>query len=517
MKFKAILVIFFLAVLKVSASSDVDTIIIKSDDSSERVARDLDSLVNTWYVKIAIKQNLRENDSDTVSYQCPDSVYISRLSKINSIISLPFNNIIRNHIEVYTVRQREKFCAVLGLKDYYFPMIEDVFDSYGLPAEFKYMAVIESALNPNAVNRHSGAAGMWQFMYSTGRLYGLTINSVVDERKDPVKATHAAARYIKDLYDIYQDWVLVIAAYDCGPGNVNKAIRRSGNKKDYWEIYYHLPRETRGYIPQYIAAAYAVNYYAEHNLQPLPLNIPVATDTIIVNKDMHLAQISEVMNIPLGELQALNPQYRTGLVPGSSKPQSLTLPMNHLGDFIDLTDTIRQYKSDVYLNKSTRIADPTRSSYVTVNIKGRTKLIYSVKDGDNISFIAEWYKVGLSDLRNWNNIYRNYIRVGQKLVVYVDPAKSDYYAKINTMSFADKQALIGKAALVNAQAEVVPSQEPGDTLGDYIIYTVRNGDTIWDIVRMYDNVTATQVLSLNNISDAGKIKVGQKLKIKKKS
>jgi membrane-bound lytic murein transglycosylase D len=517
MKFKAILIIFFLAVWKVSASSDVDTIIIKSDNSSDRVARDLDSLVNTWYVKIAIKQKLRENDSDTVSYQCPDSVYISRLSKINSIISLPFNNIIRNHIEVYTVRQREKFCAVLGLKDYYFPMIEDVFDSYGLPAEFKYMAVIESALNPNAVNRHSGAAGMWQFMYSTGRLYGLTINSVVDERKDPVKATHAAARYIRDLYDIYQDWVLVIAAYDCGPGNVNKAIRRSGNKKDYWEIYYHLPRETRGYIPQYIAAAYAVNYYAEHNLQPLPLNIPVATDTIIVNKDMHLAQISEVMNIPLGELQALNPQYRTGLVPGSSKPQSLTLPMNHLGDFIDLTDTIRQYKSDIYLNKSTRIADPTRSSYVTVNIKGRTKLIYTVKDGDNISFIAEWYKVGLSDLRNWNNIYRNYIRVGQKLVVYVDPAKSDYYAKINTMSFAEKQALIGKAALVNTQAEVVPLQEPGDTLGDYIIYTVRNGDTICDIVKMYDNVTATQVLSLNNISDAGKIKVGQKLKIKKKS
>jgi membrane-bound lytic murein transglycosylase D len=517
MRFKAILIIFFLAVLKVKAASDVDTIIIKSDNSSERIARDLDSLVNTWYVKIAIK-NLGEQEGDTAGLQCPDSVYINRLSKINSIISLPFNNIIRNHIELYTIRQREKFCAVLGLKDYYFPMIEDVFDSYGLPAEFKYMAVIESALNPNAVNGRSGAAGLWQFMYSTGRMYGLTINSVVDERRDPVKATHAAARYLKDLYDIYNDWVLVIAAYDCGPGNVNKAIKRSGNKKDYWEIYYRLPKETRGYIPQYIAAAYAVNYYAEHNLQPLPLNIPVATDTIMVNKDIHLAQISEVMGIPLGELQALNPQYRTGLVPGYSKPQTLTLPMNHLGDFIDLTDTIRSYKSDVYLSKTTRIADPTRSSYITTNIKGKTKLIYTIKDGDNIGFISEWYKVGLSDLRNWNNIYRNNIRVGHKLVIYVDPAKAEYYSKINTMSFAEKQALVGKTAVSNSQPlTATATMLPEDTDGEYIIYTVHNGDTIWDIVKMYDNVTATQVLSLNNISDPGKIKAGQKLKIKRKS
>jgi len=516
MRFTAIVITLFFAVLNANAASDVDTIIIKSDDSSERIARDLDSLVNTWYVKIAIKNNHNENNIDTLAVQCPDSVYESRIHKINSIIYLPFNNIIRNHIEVYTVRQREKFCAVLGLKDYYFPMIEDVFDSYGLPAEFKYMAVIESALNPNAVNRRSGAAGMWQFMYSTGRMYGLTINSVVDERKDPVKATHAAARYIKDLYEIYKDWVLVIAAYDCGPGNVNKAIKRSGNKKDYWDIYYRLPKETRGYIPQYIAAAYAVNYYADHNLQPLPLNIPVATDTIMVNKDIHLAQISEVMNIPLGELQALNPQYKIGLVPGSSKPQTLTLPMNHLGDFIDLTDTIRQYKSDVYLSKATRIADPTRSTYVTTSIKGKTKLIYTVKDGDNIGFIAEWYKVGLSDLRNWNNIYRNNIRVGQKLVVYVDPSKAEGFSKINTMELTDKQALAGKAAVPNSQP-LATAIGPGEIDGDYIIYTVRKGDSIWDIVKMFDNVTTTQVLSLNNISDPSKIKVGQKLKIKKKS
>lgn len=515
MRFTAILITFFLTVFTANAASDVDTIIIKADDSSERIARDLDSLVSTWYVKIALKQNLGEYHGDTTLLQCPDSVYEKRISKINSIIFLPFNNIIRNHIEVYTIRQREKFSAVLGLRDYYFPMIEDVFDSYGLPAELKYMAVIESALNPEVVNRRSGATGMWQFMYSTGRMYGLTINSIIDERRDPVKATHAAAKYIKDLYQIYKDWMLVIAAYNCGPGNVNKAIKRSGNKKDYWEIYYRLPRETRGYIPQYIAAAYAVNYYPEHNIIPLPLNIPVATDTIMVTKDMHLAQISEVMGIPLGELHALNPQYKTGFVPGASKPQVLTLPMNHLGDFIDLSDTIRQYKPDIYLSKTTRIADPTRSSYITSDIKGKTKLIYTVQDGDNIGFIAEWYRVGLSDLRNWNNIYRNNIRVGQKLVLYVDPSKSEYFSKINTLSLAEKQALVGKAAVSNPQP--LRPTTPEETDGEYITYTVRSGDTIWDIVKMFDNVTTTQVLALNNISAPGKIKVGQKLKIKKKS
>jgi membrane-bound lytic murein transglycosylase D len=514
MRFTAIVLTIFFAFLDANAQSVSDTTIVKTDNSTDRITRDLDSLVSTWYVRMALNSTSAESQGDSAVLQYSDSLYSKRISGINSIISLKYNNIIRNHIHVYTIKQRDKFSAVLGLKDYYFPMIEDVFDSYGLPAELKYMAVIESALNPNAVSR-MGATGMWQFMYSTGRMYGLTINSVVDERRDPLKATHAAARYIKDLYKIYNDWILVIAAYNCGPGNVNKAIRRSGNKKDYWDIYYRLPRETRGYIPQYVAAAYAVNYYQEHHIKPLPLNIPVATDTIMVNKDIHLSQISEVLGIPPGELRALNPQYRTGLIPGASKPMSLTLPMNHLGDFIDLNDTIRGYKSDVYLNKATWIADPSRSAYLPADVKGKTKLLYTVKDGDNLGFISEWFKVGLSDLRLWNNIYRNTIRVGQKLTIYVDPAKSEFYSKLNLMSFAEKQALLGKPATPNTQ--IVLASAPDEAEGEFITYTVRNGDTIWDIVKMYEDVSTTQILSLNNISDPGKIHVGQKLKIKKKS
>jgi membrane-bound lytic murein transglycosylase D len=516
MKNKALLVSFLFVFYSLNAFSVNDTIILKTDDSYEKIARDLDSLVSTWYVNLAIRENPEMMTDDTITLEYPDTVYINRLGKINSLIKLPYNNIVRNHIHVYTVRQREKFCAVLGLKNYYFPMIEDIFDSYGLPDELKYMAVIESALNPNAVSK-MGATGLWQFMYSTGRMYGLTINSIVDDRRDPIKATHAAARYMKDLYKIYNDWMLVIAAYNCGPGNVNKAIRRSGNKKDYWDIYYRLPRETRGYIPMYIAAAYAVTYYPEHSLRPLPLNIPVSTDTIMISKDIHLSQISAIMGLPLNELKALNPQYKTGLIPGSSKPHSLMLPMSHLGDFIDLNDTIRLYKPDVYLSKATLIADPTRSStsYAPIDIKGKTKLTYVVKDGDNLGFISAWYSVGLSELRYWNNISRNLIRVGQKLVVYVDPTKTEFYSRVNSMSLSEKQAMIGKTVPANVQTTAITSTNT-QTDGEYITHTVRNGDTIWNIVKLYDDVSTSEVLGLNNISDPQKIQVGQKLKIKKK-
>ncbi len=512
MRFAISILTFFFAALMLKAVEKPDTVIINTNISYEIIARDLDSLTNSWYVKLAMKDFKFSTDSTGIEY--PDSIYEERLRKINSIIQLPYNNIIRNHIHVYTVRQREKFAAVLGLMDYYFPMIEDIFDSYGLPAELKYMAVIESALNPNAVSR-MGATGLWQFMYSTGRMYGLTINSVVDERRDPVKATHAAAKYLRDMYGIFNDWGLVIASYNCGPGNVNKAIRRSGNKKDYWGIYYRLPRETRGYLPMYVAAAYGVNYFPEHGIMPLPLNIPLSTDTIMVSKDIHLSQISGVMNIPLGELRALNPQYRTGLVPGSSKPQSLTLPMSHVGDFLDLNDTIRNYKSETYLAKTVRIDDPTRTSYAPV-VTGKTKLYYTVKSGDNLGYISEWYRVPLADLRYWNNIYRNTIRVGQKLAIYVDPSKSEYFSKINSMTLADKQAMVGKSVPVNSVSVASVSQPVGATEGEYEVYTVRKGDTIWDIVKMYDNVTTSDVLNLNGITDASKIMAGQKLKIRKK-
>lgn len=493
-----------------------DTIIIRNDDGCEIIERQLDSLTAQWMVRQIASITPLSPGSDTARIiEFPDSVYSRRLKNIHSVVALPYNSIVRNHIHVYTGRKRANFEVMLGLRDYYFPMIEDIFDSYGLPAELKYVAVIESALNPNAVSR-VGATGLWQFMFSTGKAYGLTINSVVDERRDPVKSTHAAARYMKDLYGIYHDWGLVIAAYNCGPGNVNKAIRRSGNRKDYWEIYYRLPRETRGYLPGYIAATYAMNYYDEHNIRPVPISFNYITDTIMVTRDLHLQQISAVLNLPMAELRALNPQYRNSIIPGESRPMALTLPVNCLGDFIQYQDTIAQFKADEYLSIAQRTASPVSSVYIPPDIKGKSKIIYTVRSGDNLGYIASWYNVGLSDLRYWNNIYKNTIRVGQQINVFVDPSKKDYYAAVNNLNFEEKQKRVGKSV---TSAPAVTQRPAATSASDasFEYYTVRNGDTVWDIAKKFDGVTATEILALNGLGNNGKIQVGQKLKIRKKS
>lgn len=494
------------------AGASNDTIIIKKDTGQEIIELNLDSLVNIWYISKLLEENLPVVYDAPPVVEFPDSVYSERLKAIQSVVDLPYNSIVRNHIHVYTGKKRDRFEIMLGMREYYFPMIEDIFDSYGLPTELKYMAVIESALNPNAVSR-VGATGMWQFMYSTGRQYGLTINSVVDERRDPIKATHAAARYIRDLYKVYNDWGLVIAAYNCGPGNVNKAIRRSGNRKDYWEIYYRLPRETRGYLPGYIAATYAMTYYKEHNIEPIKVTFPMVTDTIMVTNDIHLQQISDVLSIPFAELRTLNPHYRAGIIPGSSTPMSLTLPLIKVGEFITMQDSIALYRADHYLKPQTQTASPTRSTYIPPDIKGKTKLIYTVKEGDNLGYIASWYNVGLSNIRYWNNIYRNTIRIGQKISVFVDPSEKDYYSAVNTLSFEEKQKRIGKSVTARVETPQATIQQSGD----YVYHTVRTGDTVWDIAKKYDGVTVSEILSLNGMNSSGKIAVGQKLKIKRKS
>lgn len=518
MTLKTIIVSLSLSLFTLNAIAVNDTIIIRNDDSTERIERDLDGLLNEWFIQMSVA-GTEITAADSIIAEFSDSVYKDRLGRINSVILLPYNNIIRSHIHVYTNRKVDRFQVMLGLQDYYFPMIEDIFDYYGLPVELKYMAVIESALNPNAVSR-AGATGLWQFMYSTGRMYGLTINSVVDERRDPVKATHAAARYLKDLYGIYNDWILVIAAYNCGPGNVNKAIRRSDNRRDYWEIYYRLPRETRGYIPQYVAATYAMNYHREHHITPVQINLPLAVDTVMVSHDIHLEQIAAVLDLPIEEIRAMNPQYRTGLVPGRSKASAITLPVDKLGDFISMADTITDYMKEQYLTRVNQTSAPTQSAYAPPDMKGKTALTYVVKNGDNLGFISEWYDVGLSDLRYWNNIYRNTIKIGQKLTIYVDPAKAERYSKVNSMSFVEKQRLEGKvtAAASGASPASAAASAPLSALsdGEYELYTVRYGDTVWDIAKKFNGVSATDILRINNISDASRIQVGQKLRIRKK-
>jgi|WetSurSiteA1Bulk_404760.scaffolds.fasta_scaffold01960_2 membrane-bound lytic murein transglycosylase D len=477
----------------------------------------LDSLLNLYYVgqSIASNPDFWNYDSDSLLPNFPDSVYIERLRNIPTVVDLTYNSVVRRYIEVYTRQKRSSVGVMLGLSQYYFPLFDEIFDYYDIPNEMKYMSIIESALNPRAYSR-TRAVGLWQFMYGTGRLYGLTVNSLVDERRDPIKSTYAAARFVKDLYAIYNDWILVVAAYNCGPGNVNKAIRRSGGKRNYWDIYYHLPRETRGHVPAFIAATYVMNYYKEHNLKPIPVSFPLASDTIMITRNLHMAQVSEVLGIPMQLLRDMNPQYRTDIIPGKEKPMPLRLPLDQTAKFIDFEKDIYAYKDSIYFNPEKVITTPT-----AVDAHGMdepppgnyAKLYYTVKEGDNLGFISMWYNVRISDLRYWNNIRYNTIRSGQRLSIYVPRGSLNRYQDINDLSFKEKQARIGKTVTTNADkpAPVVTSGK------DYVVYTVKQGDTIWDIMKKYPGVTEAEIKKLNNLTDVSKINPGQQLKIKPKS
>ncbi len=442
-----------------------------------------------------------------------DSVYIERLQAIESPMEFPFNSKVKAYIELYTQKRRDQVGVMLGLSEYYFPLFEQELDKEELPIELKFLPIIESALNPKAFSR-AGASGLWQFMYGTGKMYGLNVNSYIDERRDPVKSTQAAVKYLKDLYKTYKDWYLVIAAYNCGPGNVNKAIYRSGGKRDFWKIYYRLPRETRGYVPAFIAAAYTMNYYKEHLIEPQPVDIVQATDTIMVSDLLHFNQVSAVTGISTETLRALNPQYRRDVVPAQKKKYSLKLPFDATEQFISLEDSIFKYKREKYFASDRLVVNPSNHYSAPAAPKNKAKVFYTVKSGDAVGLIADWYDVYTSDLRYWNNIRRNIIRVGQKLVIYVPKNKVDYYSKINSMSYAEKQKANGSTV----KTTTASSKSTPKTLdANYEYYTVRSGDNLWSIAKKYPGISNADIMKLNGLTSSSKINPGQKLKIKPKS
>ena len=350
-------------------------------------------------------------------------------------------------------------------------------------------------------------------MYGTGKGLKLEITSFVDERRDPMKSTDAAARYLNQLYETYGDWHLAIAAYNCGPGNVNKAIRRSGGKTNYWEIYYRLPRETRGYVPAYIAATYVMNYYKEHNLVPRLPEIPLFADTIMVNDYLHFNQISATINIDKKQLQALNPMYRRDIIPAKNeKSYPLILPKEKIMEFIDKDTLVFAFERNKYFPNNT-LVNPTESSsdyFTPVDIKGKIRVLYTVKSGDNVGFVSSWFKVRSSDLKYWNNINRNLIRVGQKLAIYVPENQKEKYEKVNGMTFAQKQAMIGKTVTTTKK----PEPKPLDP--NYEYYTVKSGDSLWEIAQKYAGISSEDIILLNNITNEKGLYIGQKLKIKMK-
>ncbi len=383
-------------------------------DLPEGMTSDIDSLLQEWNVKnyLAFDENC-ESSQENPTF--PKETYISRLSRMPNIMEMPYNEVVRKFIDQYSGRLRRSVSYMLGACNFYTPIFEEALESYQLPLELKYLPIIESALNPQATSR-VGAAGLWQFMITTGKTYGLEVNSLIDERRDPIKSSYAAAHYLKDLYGIYGDWTLVIAAYNCGPANVNKAIRRAGDARDYWTIYPYLPRETRGYVPAFIAANYIMNYYCDHNICPVNTRLPASTDTILIHRNVHFDQIVAMCNVTPEEVKALNPQYRTQMIPGETRPCTLRLPTHGISAFIEAGDSIYNYKSDeLFTNrKETAVVEnvqPQRN-----NRRGRTgSRSVTVRPGDTLSTIAKRNGVSVNQLRRLNGIKGSNIRAGKRI------------------------------------------------------------------------------------------------------
>lgn len=318
-------------------------------DFPEAMTYNLDSLMSLYMSKkyLSMPGDCEMKNENPVF--TPEE-YIDRLRRMPTVMEMGYNDIVQRFIDRYMARLRHSVSYMLGATNFYVPIFEEALEAYQVPLELKYLPVIESALNPRAVSR-VGATGLWQFMLGTGKQYGLEVNSLVDERRDPVRSSYAAARYLRDLYRIFGDWNLVIAAYNCGPGNINKAIHRSGGEKDYWRLYPYLPAETRGYVPAFIAANYAMTYYCEHGICPMSTKLPLETDTVVVDRDVHLEQIAKVLDLDIEMLRSLNPQYRRDIVPGATKKYAIRLPMADTGRFIDMQDSIYSYRASELLTK----------------------------------------------------------------------------------------------------------------------------------------------------------------------
>ena len=405
-------------------------------DVPESMDTEFDDLLEEYYSKnyLKVDDNCNYRDENR-TYE--KEVYIDRLKRLPNIMEMPYNEIVQKFIDRYTGRLRRSVSYMLGASNFYMPIFEDALMAYDVPLELKYLPVIESALNPKATSR-VGAAGLWQFMPSTGKQYGLEINSLVDERRDPVKSSYAAARFLRDLYKIYGDWSLVIAAYNCGPENVRKAIQRSNGKADYWSIYPYLPRETKGYVPAFIAANYVMTYYCDHNICPMRTTLPAKTDTVTVTRDVHLKQIADVCGVSLDELRALNPQYRRDIVNGNSKPSAIRLPISVVNSFISNEDSIYNYQADqLFTRRSLVEVDESvqprssypRKSYSSSSSTGRSKKgkrnkkkstrskSVTIKNGDTLSEIAARHHTTVKKLRKLNGISGSNIRAGKKIKV----------------------------------------------------------------------------------------------------
>lgn len=512
-----------------------DTPIVKMLDSLFRIKYFSDSLLN-FDSALMNKYGYELTDVPTFT----DSVYAARIKELSRETPIPlvFNSHVKSFIDLYAVRKRGLTGRMLGLSYVYFPMFEELLDRYNIPLEMKYLAMVESALNPTA-GSHMGAKGLWQFMYGTGKVYDLKVTSLVDDRFDPYKSTEAACQHLLDLYNIYEDWFLVLAAYNSGAGNVNRAIRRAGGVKNYWAIWPYLPRETRGYVPAFIAVTYVMNHAAEHNLYPVhPGMLMHGTDTVTVREILSFDQLHEKLSIPIEDLRFFNPQYKRDIIPASPEnPYLLRIPSDFVGPYLNNEQEVYAFKTKKGVEKETLIEEVKKVS---------DRNVHTVKKGENLGLIAKKYRVSVKQLQSWNNLRTTNLKIGQKLVVFSSgtpltqpgeapvarAAHSTFHTvksgetlgalskkyKCSVTDLKEWNNLKGTNLSIGQKLRVYPPDQQASTTGStnngkYVIYTVKSGDTLWDIARRYDGVTVDQIKKLNNLSKNSQIKPGQKLRI----
>jgi len=486
---KTLLIVFLLAAFTTKADHG-DSL---ETDKPELIIEQLDNMISGYLSDKSIFATDTAYLRKSVNPTFPDSVYKKRIAIFPRAIPYTYNHYVKSFIDLYAVKRRAQVNKMLGLATIYYPIFEEILDKYDMPLELKHLAVVESALNTSARSR-VGATGLWQFMYGTGKQFGLKVTTYTDDRRDPYLATDAAARFLSGMYKIYKDWLLVIAAYNCGPGRVNRAIRRSG-KTDFWSIRRYLPRETRGYVPAFIAASYVMTYHEQHNLHPVePMIKNMVTEKVLVTNYIDIKKAAPILGLNEDLLSFFNPRYKLMIVPGTTtKPFDLVLPLEKISLFEQFEDSI--YATSKYLTKTdvpeltTRIASNDPS---LLNTKGKKLIYYKVRSGDNLGFIAEKFHCRAQDIRNWNNMYGSRIYVGKNLKIYVR----------------------GSVPTTNTASSQSYKIDPNTT---YIDYVVKYGDTLWDIVKLFPGVTIDQIKLINKIINSKSIKPGMILKLPKSS
>lgn len=509
----------------------------------ESFETDTQKLLESWYMKNYTATDDKYLSSDV---KTTDDQIRQRLSQLPTVIEMPFNSIVRTYIDRYTQRGRAQVAATLGLANYYMPIFEQALEEAGLPLELKYLPVVESALNPNAVSKH-GATGLWQFMLATGKGLGMEVNSLVDERRDPYVSSRKAARYLKDLHSTYGDWSLAIAAYNCGPGAVNKAVRRAGDgKHDFWSIYEYLSPETRGYVPAFIAANYVMNYYPEHGISPVIPTKPLVTDTVGVAGRVHFNQISEVLDIPVEELRLLNPQFRADLIPGSpEKPYMLILPSQQVHAYIVSEDQIKGHEAERYARRDVvepgdmpsessvemEMADPSaadvRQTIAADNLPAEEPArparqtpaagkpaTHKVAAGETLASIAALYGVTPAEVKRWNNLRRNSVRVGQQLRVAVDAQAETSVSADSSVPASRQQVSSAKAKRQSKSASSSKKGKKGRKEAKPTQHSIKNGENLTVIAKKY-GVSVDEIKRANNMKDDD-IRAGKSIKIPSK-